>query len=107
MEILPDDCQRLIWKKVYDSCLQDMMKEVCVWCHILHMNFDCQYDDEGTGGIYPHVYHWEYFDRYYDMMEKHNITDEIEQLRYSSPDFNRLVDLIEEDNGIVEGLFCW
>ena len=86
-----------------------MMKEVCVWYYILDMIFDCQYDDEGTGGIYSHVYHWEYFDRYYDMMEKHNITDdeidEIEQLRYSSPDFNRLVDLIEEDNGIVEGLF--
>lgn len=112
MNNLPEDCARLIWKNVYDECLQDMMKEVCVWYRILDNYFDCQYyDDEESGGIYSHVYHDEYFDRYWDMMEKYNITDEeidaIEELRYIPYNFNRLVDLIEEDNGIVEGESKW
>ena len=111
MNSLPEDCARLIWKNVFDTCLKDMMKEVCVWNHILDYYFDCLYDDEESGGMYPHVYNWEYFDRYYDMKKKYNITDEeidaIEELRYYPYNFDRLVDLIEKDNGIVEGESQW
>lgn len=111
MNNLPEDCERLIWKKVFDNCLQDMMKEVCVWNHILNNYFDCLCDNEETGEMHPHVYNWEYFDRYYDMKEKYNISDEeidvIEELRYIPYNFDRLVELIEEDNGILEGISPW
>ena len=113
MDCLPEDVAIIIWKKVYDGVLPDMMKAVCARHLILDSYFSCQYDieDETDGYIsYEHCLYRVYFDTYWEMLEKHNITDDDienwndERLEYEKwYDLDKLVDLIEHENNIVEG----
>ena len=120
MDCLPEDVAIIIWKKVYDGVLPDMMKAVCGRHFILDMYFSCQCntEDEIDGYIpylqYDHCLYWVYCDTYREILEKYNFdADDIKKFNderlYDENwyekwfDLNRLVDLIEQDNNIVEG----
>ena len=115
MDCLPEDIQHIIWKKVYDGVLPDMMKAVCGRHRILDMYFSCQYNMEDGENEYCHCLYRVYGDAYLEMLRKHNFDeDDIQKFNderlYDENWYekwfylNNLVDLIEQDNQIVEGL---
>lgn len=100
-------------KTVYADVLRNMMKAVCARHLILDsIYFATEYDyEDGTGYTYEHCFAGGYYcERYLDMMEEFKFDkDDIEEFNDERLDnekwydLNKLVDLIEQDNGIVNG----
>lgn len=60
MNNLPEDCQRLIWKKVYDSCLQDIQEGYIMW--IKKKRMALQWNTQGNCKTYINLLK---IDKYY------------------------------------------
>ena len=96
LSICPEDVARDIWRKVYDGCLKDAMKEATMRLYILDYSM-------GNG----HELEFGVWDIYNDALELNNMThEEIEDrfLNEDERDFGyatRLLDMIDEDHQIV------
>lgn len=97
MNNLPEDCQRLIWKKVFDGCLPDLMKGAAVRQWLLTVAMGDEHDLE-----------YDVFKAYRGTLKRFSLTHEEMMEKINNEDLNvgcvsRLLNMVEDDNHIVDG----
>lgn len=90
MQELPGDCQRLIWKKLYDECLKDIMMEATIRLKLMFISWGDENDDMS----------YAYFDLYDDAMLLNGYNDDDIDNQISNDDrhcgnVGRLLDMVE------------
>lgn len=90
---LPEDVEREVWRRVYDKCLKDVVKDALMRSYLVFISWGDDDDDLS----------WRSFDVLDDALQVNNLTyqdvsDFVDKADWNCGKVVSLVDMIESDN---------